>query len=141
MLFRSYSFLYSGISAANYHLDEVLLVDVAKYLIQQYVVTGLVAQRKVPQTESGLTTILGFVAQACNSIANMGFIAGGIWRGAQVASLKPGDAVQNGFYIASGTMADQSAADRAARVTPPIYVALLSSGAIEHVVVNVFITR
>lgn len=138
---RTYSFLYSGISAANYHLDEVLLVDVAKYLIQQHVVTGLVAQRKVPQTESGLTTILGFVAQACNSIANMGFIAGGIWRGAQVASLKSGDAVQNGFYIASGTMADQSAADRAARVTPPIYVALLSSGAIEHVVINVFITR
>lgn len=136
---RTYSFTYPFVSIDGTHMDEIFLVDIAKFLIQENVVNGLVSQRKVPQTESGLATIVGYISRACNEIANMGFIAGGIWRGEQVASLKNGDAVQNGYYIASMPIASQSAADRAARRTPPIYVALLSSGAIEHVIIRVFV--
>ena len=39
------------------------------------------------------------------------------------------------------SIANQSALDRSERVSPPIYVALLSTGAIEHVVVSVYVNR
>ena len=138
---KSYNFTYPCISAGGYHIDDLYLVDAAKYLIQQNVVAGLVAQRKIPQSESGLAMILNFVSGACATLQSIGMIAGGIWNGQDVADLKAGDAIQNGYYIAADSMASQSAADRAARRTPNIYVALLSAGAIEHVVIRVFVSR
>ena len=59
----------------------------------------------------------------------------------QVMSLNPGDAIENGYYIEAESVASQSPADRATRVSPPIYVALLATGAIEHVVINVIVER
>lgn len=136
-----YSFTYPMISCNGYHVDELYFVDVAKFLIQQNVVSMLVSQRKIPQTESGMTTIINTISGACEQLAEIGFISGGIWRGETVQNLKNGDAMQNGYYIQTGSIASQSAVDRAARKTPPIYVALLSSGAIEHVVIRVFISQ
>ena len=136
-----YSFTYPFVSCFGYHADEVYFIDVAKFLIQENVVATLVSQRKIPQTESGMTTIINTIAAACEQLADIGFIAGGIWRGETVQNLKNGDAMQNGYYIQTGSIAAQTPADRAARRTPTIYVALLSSGAIEHVVIRVFISE
>ena len=49
--------------------------------------------------------------------------------------------VPDGFYIQYGSIADQTAAEKASRISPPIYVALLSSGAIEHVLIDVYVER
>lgn len=136
-----YSFTYPFISCGGYHMDDIYFVDAAKFLIQQNVVSTLVSQRKIPQTESGMTTIINTIAAACEQLADIGFIAGGIWRGETVQNLKNGDAMQSGYYIQAGSIAAQSAVDRAARRTPTIYVALLSSGAIEHVVIRVFVAQ
>lgn len=138
---NTYSFIYPAISANGYHVDELYLVDVAKHLIQNSVVAGLISQRKIPQTEGGLTTIKSFISSACSSLADMGLISGGVWRGNPVMSLNTGDTVQGGYYIESALMSSQSDSDRSARKTPTIYVALVASGAIEHVVIKVYITR
>ena len=50
-----YSFTYPAVSCGGYHMDDLYFVDVAKFLIQQSVVGTLVSQRKIPQTESGMT--------------------------------------------------------------------------------------
>ena len=52
-----------------------------------------------------------------------------------------GDAIENGYLVQSDSIANQSAQDRNNRVSPPIYVALLSTGSIEHVVVSVYVNR
>ena len=129
------------ISAGNYHVDDLLLVDAAKYYIQQYTVAGMIALKKVPQTEEGVGNIISFINNACNKILEVGLIAGGIWKGETILDLDTGDAVPNGYLVQSGTVASQTAEERASRVSPPIYVALLSSGSIEHVVINVFVNR
>lgn len=138
---NSYNFTYPCISGGNYHVDELYLIDAAANLIQQEVVAGLVATKKVPQTESGVDMLVAFAARACNTLENIGLIGGGIWNGEQVMSLNPGDAIENGYYIEAESVASQSPADRATRVSPPIYVALLATGAIEHVVINVIVER
>ena len=136
-----YNFIYPGLMAGGYHVDQQYLIDAAKFLIQQYSVAGLIGQRVVPQTESGVNQIISFVTNACEIIRKMGFIATGIWTGAAVLNLNTGDAVPGGYLIQAGSIAEQSAADRQSRVSPPIYVALKPSGAIESIVIKVFVNQ
>lgn len=136
-----YSFVYTGITASGYHVDEVYLIDVAGHLIQQNTVAGLTSLKKVPQTEDGLATVVSFVSDACNKLNGIGLIASGIWKGSNVKNLHNGDAINDGFYVEADSIASQSAADRQQRVSPPIYVCLLSSGALEHIIIRVFVNR
>ena len=138
---NKYDFVYPGISAGSYHFDEIYLIDSAKFYIQQYVVSGMTSMLKVPQAEDGISTIVSFVQQACMKLNQIGLISSGIWKADPVLNLETGDAVPDGFYIQYGSIADQTAAEKASRISPPIYVALLSSGAIEHVVIDVYVER
>lgn len=136
-----YNFLYPMVVSSGLHLDEVFTVDASHFLIQQNVVAGMVSRRKVPQLDSGMGEIGSFITNGCEVLANAGFIATGIWNGPKIMDLNTGDAIIGGYLIQYGSLADQSAADRAKRITPPIYVCLKLSGAIEHVMIRVFVNK
>lgn len=136
-----YNFIYPALAASGLHIDEVFTVDAAHFEIQQNVIAGLISRRKVPQTDNGMGEIVSFITTACEVLADAGFVASGIWTGPTVMDLNTGDAIPGGYMIQYGSLAGQTAADRAKRVTPPIYVALKLSGAIEHVVVRVFVNQ
>lgn len=136
-----YTLISPGLMASGYHIDFQFLIDCSKYLIQQYTVSGLVARRIVPQTQSGVTDIVSFITNACEILRSMGVIATGIWNGESVLNLNTGDAIQNGYYIQADSIYSQSQNEREERVTPPIYVALKAAGAIEHVVIQVFVNQ
>lgn len=138
---NKYDFVYPGVSSGGYHIDEIYLIDSAKFYIQEYTVAGMTSMLKVPQTEDGIATISSFVQNACMKLNQIGLIASGIWKADPVLDLRTGDAIPDGYYIQYGAIADQTASEKASRVSPPIYVALLSSGAIEHVVINVYVER
>ena len=138
---NSYNFTYPAISFGNYHVDDLFLIDAAEFLIQQEVVAGLTSVRKVPQTEAGVDMITSFIANACNTLNNIGLISGGIWTGQPIQNLSTGDAVENGFSIQAGSIYEQTASEKASRISPPFYVALVASGAIEHVVIQVFVNK
>lgn len=136
-----YWFTYPGVVSNGYHVDEVYTIDLAKYLIQTYVINGITNTLKIPQTDSGVSMIVAMVANACNELKKIGLIDSGVWNGGTVGDLENGDAIQDGYYIYAGSVADMSAADKAARKSPAIKVALHASGAIEHVIIDVFIDR
>lgn len=138
---NKYDFTYPAISSGGYHIDEIYLIDSAKFYIQKYTVAGMTSMLKVPQTEDGIATISSFIQNACMKLNQIGLIASGVWKADSVLNLETGDAVPDGFYIQYGSVADQTAAEKASRVSPPIYVALLSSGAIEHVLIDVYVER
>lgn len=138
---NKYDFTYPAISSGGYHIDEIYLIDSAKFYIQEYTVAGMTSMLKVPQTEDGIATISSFIQNACMKLNQIGLIASGVWKADSVLNLETGDAVPDGFYIQYGSVADQTAAEKASRVSPPIYVALLSSGAIEHVLIDVYVER
>lgn len=136
-----YNFLYPMIVSSGLHLDEVFTVDASHFLIQQNVVAGIASRRKISQTDDGMGEIGSFITTGCEVLANAGFIATGVWNGPKIMDLNPGDAIIGGYLIQYGSLADQSAADRAKRITPPIYVCLKLSGAIEHVMIRVFVNQ
>ena len=138
---RNYSFVYPAVTNGGYAMDEILLIDAAKSLIQQYVISGLVSANKIPMSESGMSMITSYISRACEILLSAGFITGGIWKGANILNLSTGDAISNGYYIQHDSIASLTAEEKASRQAPPFYVALISSGAIESVVVKVYLER
>lgn len=138
---RRYNFIYPGLMASSYHVDEQFLLDAAKYLFQQYTVSGFVRSRVVHQTESGMTSVINWLTNACEVIRQAGFIDTGIWNADPVLNLNTGDAISGGYMIQAESLASQNAHDREARTSPTIYIALKASGALEHIVIRAFVNR
>lgn len=136
-----YYFIMYGKMASGIRYDEVFAIDVASTLIEQNVIDYLATAKYVPQTNGGVTSLITKISDACNTVRNIGFIAPGIWKGADIKSLVYGDALSSGYVILADTIAEQSQADRENRIAPTIYVCLKLAGSIEHVVVNVIVNR
>lgn len=137
----TYNIILPGIMCDGTHFDEVFALDATRQMIQLGLMSILSSTRVIPQTDSGLSQLVAAVSSVCDTIANVGFIGSGIWRGSDVLGLKSGDAVPNGYYVEADSFANQSQTDREARKAPPIYVALKMAGAIEFVVVRVIVNR
>lgn len=138
---RGYSFIYPGKSSGGFYFDEIFLMDVAKTLIQNSVLSTLVGSKKVPLTEDGVGSIISAVANACDQLNRIGLISSGIWSAAPYAGLQTGDAIENGYNVDAGSVNDLTSAQRLERACPDIYVALLSSSAIHYVGINVVVER
>lgn len=137
----SYDLLVQGTMADGTSFDEVINLDVLTNDIQTSVMNALTQAPKVPQTEEGVTVLVNSITVPCNNARRRGVIAPGIWNGAPVLSLKTGDTLSTGYMVLADTLANQSQADRDARKSPPIYVAVKMAGAIEHVVIGVIVNR
>ena len=121
--------------------DEIIFIDKFKNDCQLALMDILVADNKVPQTESGMTRLKNAIQIECENLNRIGFIAEGVWKGRDVLNLSYGDALPGGYFIQSESINDQSQADRDARKAPPIYVSLKLAGAIHHVTVQVDVNR
>jgi hypothetical protein len=133
----TYNILTQGTTADGTPFDSIINLDVLSNNIQIAIMNALQSAPKIPQTNSGISTLMNAIAGPCNQALNSGAIAPGIWNAASIGSLNTGDALPNGYVIMSDSLATQSAADRSARKAPNLYVAAKLAGAIEHVVVNV----
>jgi hypothetical protein len=121
--------------------DETIFLDKLANEIQLNVADLLYQHPKIPQTEPGMARIKTVVAQACDRMVNIGFIAPGQWNGGPILTLKTGDYLPNGYLVLSEAIDDQPQADRDARKAPPIYVAIKLAGAIQSVFIRVNVNR
>ena len=91
---------------------------------------------KIAQTTLGVSQITDTVEQTTARFVQAGAFAPGTWTspnffGSLDVFLR--SIAQNGFYILAGLLSAQSSADRQARKSPPIQVAVKNAGAIHHV--------
>lgn len=130
-------------NGANKYFDEVFNLI---WFVSQLTVNGFNALKlvgtKIPQTEAGVSVLVGAYRQVCEAALNNGYIAPGIWTspntfGDQVAFLQ--NIIQRGYYIYSGPVALQSASDRSDRKAPLIQIAIKEAGAVQSssVIVNI----
>lgn len=137
----TYNLLTPGTMADGTHFDEVLNLDVLTNDIQTSVINALTTSLKIPQTEDGVSMLVSAITAPCAAARRRGAIAPGIWKAAPVLGLKTGDTLSTGYMVLADTIANQSQADRDARKSPPIYVAVKLAGAIEHAVIGVVVNR
>lgn len=136
-----YNVFIDGRMASGVFYDEVLGIDQLANDLQLSVMDLLVSNLKIPQTEDGVNQIINACTVPCQTAVRRGFLAPGVWTAAPVKALSTGDALSAGFLIQADTIASQSDADRAARIAPPVYVAVKLAGAVQEVVITVDVNR
>lgn len=138
---EDYNLLQQGYMADGSSLDEVLYLDMLKNDIRLNVMDKLARNRKIPQTEDGMTLIEVAISDANDKSVNTGFIAPGVWKGNRCLNLEYGDYLPTGYMVQHESVDSQPQADRERRIAPPFYDCVKLAGAIEFVTIEVNVNR
>ncbi len=136
-----YNMFESGVMADGTWFDEMINLDMLANNMQLSIMDLLKSTNKIPQTESGVTQIKLAIKPDLDKMVTTGFLAPGVWNGPPILTLATGDTLPDGYIILSEAIADQSQADRDARIAPPIYTPLKLAGAIHSVVLQIDVNR
>lgn len=136
-----YNIFQKGTMANGYFFDEIINLDMLRNDLQLNVMDQLYQTTKIPQTDPGQTQLLLACNNACELAVARGFLAPGEWTGVTVLNLKYGDFLTKGYLCQSQSYSTQSAADRQARKSMPIYISIKESGAVHSVTIGVYINR
>lgn len=85
---------------------------------------------KIAQTDSDQHKLYTAIEKVCKQYVANGFIAPGTWTVGGFGTLNQGDFLDKGYYIYQPPVANQSAADRAARKSVPFQIAIKLAGAV-----------
>lgn len=131
-----------GVMANGYFFDEVHGLDWLQNAVQSAVWNLLYQeQRKIPQTDAGITQIRAVVSAAIQRGVRNGLVAPGVWNGPNMGALRTGNILTNGFYVFADNIANQVQSDREARKSPPIQAAVKLAGAVHTVDVIISVNR
>ena len=131
-----------GTVANGRYFDELMGLDWLQNAIQTQVFNLFYTNTtKIPQTDAGAAQVVAAISTILDQAVANGLIAPGIWDAAGFGALNYGDFLKSGYYIYIAPMATQSTADRAARLCPPITIAVKLAGAIHTLTINVNVNR
>lgn len=136
-----YNIFQKGVMANGYFFDEIINLDMLRNDLQLNLMDQLYQSTKIPQTDAGQNILLMACDNACELAVARGFIAPGTWTGTTVLNLRYGDTLTKGYLSQSQSYSEQSTADREARKSMPIYVAIKEAGAVHQVVCGVYVNR
>lgn len=129
-------------SGANDFVDNVYNLMAFVDAVQSNSLTYLkVTPTKIAQTDEGIDGIVDDVEKTCSQFVRANVFNPGTWTLSDFFGDRQQflDAIkQQGFYVLAGDLADQSTADRQARKSPVIQVAVKNSGAVhsEDIIIN-----
>lgn len=97
----------------------------------------------VAQTNAGEHLLIQAANAGCTTLANIGFLAGSTWAGASIAipglTVTNGQAIPSGFLNLAQPYSQQSPADHAAGKAMPIYTFITTAGAVQSLVIGVYV--
>lgn len=111
--------------------------------LQSTEMTVLIDNPAVAQDNAGQQLLLGAANSACAFMAAIGFLAGNTWTGATVnaigLSMANGQALSLGYSNQSQPYSQQLPANRAAGQAMPIYTFITTAGAVQSLVIGVYV--
>lgn len=126
------SMVAEGTMVGGRWIDEIVGLDAFINAIQVETVNALRTYPKIAQTDRGTEILIGRLVPIARQFVNNGFMAGGKWNGVEIGELMAGDMLHDGFYFYADSFANQTQADRDARLGMPIHVAIKLAGAIHN---------
>lgn len=136
-----YNFIEQGVMIDGTFFDEKVNLDVLVNNIQLSIADLLNQNPKIPQTDAGVTQLIGALNSACRQAVTIGFLAPGTWTGDNILNLKNGDVLPKGYMVQAQDLADQADADRQLRKSPSLYVAVKLAGAMHSIIIGVYVNR
>lgn len=132
--------LQQGVMASGQFFDVIHGTDWLQNAIQTAVYNRLkTARTKVPQTDSGVTSLMTTMTTVLAQSVTNGLCAPGVWLGPDIGPVVNGQTLPLGFLIFAAPIMSQTQAARAARQAPIITILLKLAGAIHfvNVIMNV----
>jgi len=136
-----YTIFEQGKMSNGSFFDEKINLDMLVNNLQLTIMDLLYQNPKVPQTDAGVTQLIQCCNEACEEAVRIGFLGPGVWKGVNVLNLAYDDVLPNGYLVQAESLADQSQADREARESVPLYVAIKEAGAVHSVLIGVYVNR
>ena len=136
-----YTIFEQGRMANGTFFDERINLDMFTNNLQLTLMDLLYQNPKIPQTDAGVTQLIQACNEACDEAVRIGFLGPGTWTGANILNLKTDDPLPNGYLVQAAPLSTQTQADREARKSVPLYIAIKESGAVHSVLVGVYVNR
>lgn len=134
-------FQYGNCSSGEF-IDTIQGVDWFQNDVQTEIFNVLyTTTTKVPQTDAGINQLTNACTAACQDAVNNGLSAPGTWNGPSFGAIQTGQFLKTGYYVFAPSVSTQSQADRDARKSPPIQIALKLAGAVNTVDVLVTVNQ
>lgn len=131
-----------GKVASGAFFDEIHGLDWLQNAVQTECYNLLYQSKtKIPQTESGVSQIVGTIAGVMGEAVNNGLVAPGVWNADGFGQLERGQYLPKGWYIYSQPIVDQPQSEREQRKAPPIQCAVKLAGAVHFVDVQIDVNR
>lgn len=124
------------------YIDEIFGLDWLANNVQTNLYNVLyTSPTKIPQTDAGINMLVNGADASCSLGRTNGLIAPGTWTTGGFGSLNTGDFMPNGFYVYAPPVALQAAADRQARKSPTLQIAVKLAGAVQSVNAIISVNR
>ena len=136
-----YTIFEQGRMADGTFFDERINLDMFVNNLQLTIMDLLYQNPKIPQTDAGVTQLIQACNEACDEAVRIGFLGPGTWTGPNILNLKPDDPLPAGYLVQAEALSTQTQADREARKSVPLYIAIKESGAVHSVLVGVYVNR
>ncbi len=136
-----YTIFEQGKMANGTFFDERINLDMFANNLQLTLMDLLYQNPKIPQTDAGVTQLIQACNEACDEAVRIGFLGPGTWTGPNVLNLKYDDPLPAGYLVQAEALSTQTQADREARKSVPLYIAIKESGAVHSVLVGVYVNR
>jgi hypothetical protein len=140
--FQGLSMLEPGILSSGVPSFLWLYLAILSNAIQTNLVNVLMGNAVVPQNAQGQQLLENGAIQACQQLADIGFLSAGTWEGQTInipgVSITTGQAVPNGYLVQSQPYSQQSQAARSAGQAMPLYIFATTAGAVESVAIAVY---
>lgn len=131
-----------GVNADGSFFDEWHGLDWLENDVQTAVWNLLyTSTTKVPQTDEGTNKIITTIASRLEQAVTNGLVAPGVWNAAGFGQLQQTDNLPKGYYIYAPPYSAQSQADREARKSVPVQVAVKLAGAVHSISVAITVNR
>lgn len=136
------SIIQEGVMSDGTFFDERHGLDWLQNAVQTATWNALyTSTTKIPQTDEGMHTLCTVIENVMVQAVDNGLLAPGKWNAAGFGQINQGDMLSKGYYIYCPPIASQSQADREARKSVPIQVAVKLAGAIHFVDVLLNVNR
>ena len=136
-----YTIFEQGRMADGTFFDERINLDMFANNLQLTLMDLLYQNPKIPQTDAGVTQLIQACNEACDEAVRIGFLGPGTWTGPNVLNLKYDDPLPAGYLVQAEALSTQTQADREARKSVPLYIAIKESGAVHSVLVGCYVNR
>lgn len=134
--------LEQGVMASGDFADIITTTDWLAVTMQRDLYNVLyTSTTKIPQTDGGVGLLLASAEARCAQGVRNGMIAPGVWNNGGFGKLKQGDYLEKGYYVYASSVNVQPQADRVARKSPPIQVAVKLAGAIHSADVTISVNQ